>query len=184
MNGDHELVQRALRRDETGLAEFIRRLECVPRIVAARNHRLGSPLAPSELGEVVQDVVVKVWENLPSFRGDASLETWVFRFCEFTLLNAVRRRRRAPVPTQDLEIATEVDSTRVERSDLERVYVALDRLPAPEAEIVRLKHFEERTFESIAATRGEPLTTIKSRYYRALEKMRYWLDPGFGPENP
>ena len=61
--------------------------------------------------------------------------------------------------------------------DSERVYQGLDRLLPEESAVVRLKHFGELTFEEIAERECAPLATVKSRYYRALEKLRFWLAP-------
>lgn len=176
MNRDHDLVRRALRREPQALDELVSRLGCVARMLAARNARAGSPLHRNEMAEVAQDVLVKVWEHLPAFRGDAALETWVFRFCEFGLMNAARQRRRLAAPIPD-EVPVEGEPPGLETSEVERVYTALERLSAEEACVIRQRHFENLRFEAIAATAGEPLTTIKSRYYRALEKLRFWLAP-------
>ena len=64
-------------------------------------------------------------------------------------------------------------------TELDRIYQSLDRLPAEDARILWLKHFDDRTFEAIARQLGQPAPTIKSRYYRALDKLRYWLAPTF-----
>jgi RNA polymerase sigma-70 factor (ECF subfamily) len=173
---DRDLVVRALRRDVDAVDELVRRLGCVGRFLAVRNSRLGAPLRANELTDVAHDVVVKVWESLPEFRGAAALETWVFRFCEFGLLSALRRRRRAGQPILD-DVAQPARDMGLEHGELDRVYRALGRLAETEAEVVRRRHFDEESFDAIAGRLGQPVTTVKSRYYRALEKLRIWLEP-------
>ena len=125
------------------------------------------------------EVIARVWAQLGQYRGHAALESWVFRFCEFELINAVRRKRRRPGIALDDVAAEEPRRSGV---DNERVYQCLDRLLPEEAAAVRLKHFAELTFEEIAARERAPLATVKSRYYRALEKLRFWLAPLRGGE--
>jgi RNA polymerase sigma-70 factor (ECF subfamily) len=176
VSSDRELVARALRRDPAALDELVLRLACVGRFLAARNARVGTPLRNAELTEVAQDVVVQVWERLSEYRGDAAIETWVYRFCEFGLMNALRRRRRHQTPADPEELVQPDRSAGLESSELERVYRALGRLGADEAVVVRRRHFDGASFEDLANELGEPMSTVKSRYYRALDKLRSWLE--------
>jgi len=171
---DLELVRRALDRDDAALTELGQRLQCVPRILAARNAHAGRPLADEDVLEAAHEVIARVWSQLGQFRGQAALESWVYRFCEFELINAVRRKRRAP---RQVEESTLVESIERESVDFERVSQCLDRLAPDEAATIRLKHFQDLTFEEIAVRERTPLATIKSRYYRSLEKLRFWLAP-------
>lgn len=171
---DLDLVRRALRQDDAALQALGRRLQCVTRILAARNARAGRPLDPDDVLDAAHEVIVRVWAQLGEFRGQAALESWVYRFCEFELINAVRRKRRLP---RAVEEATLIDVEAPASIDTERVYMSIDRLAPEEGAVVRLKHFGELTFEEIAEREGTPLATIKSRYYRGLEKLRFWLTP-------
>ncbi|MEZ5962527.1 MAG: sigma-70 family RNA polymerase sigma factor [Planctomycetota bacterium] len=171
---DLDLVRRALRRDDRALHELGRRLQCVPRILAARNARVGRPLGDEDVLEAAHEVIARVWAQLGEFRGQAALESWVYRFCEFELINAVRRKRRAPRPVDEAELVGPDIAPAV---DVERVYSSIDRLTRDEAVVVRSKHFDDLTFEEIADRDQVPLATVKSRYYRGLEKLRYWLTP-------
>jgi RNA polymerase sigma-70 factor (ECF subfamily) len=168
------LVRRALERDDDAVREVGERLQCVPRILAARNARAGRPLGEDDVLEAAQEVIARVWSQLGEFRGQSALESWVYRFCEFELVNAVRRKRRSP---QAVVAETLVQPAGSEPVDCERVYQGLDRLLPEEAAVVRLKHFSELTFEEIAVRERAPLATVKSRYYRAMEKLRFWLAP-------
>lgn len=171
---DLDLVRRALHGDDAALQELGHRLQCVPRILAARNARVGRPLGEDDVREAAHEVIARVWSQLGEFRGQAALESWVYRFCEFELINAVRRKKRSPRAVDD-DLLT--DPRASDSVDVERVYMGLDRLLPEEAAAVRLKHFDELTFEEIAARAQAPLATVKSRYYRGLEKLRFWLAP-------
>ncbi len=177
---DLELVRLVMQRQPPALERFVNRMQCVPRFVAARNAQMGRPLGNESIEDLVQDVLAVVWRKLPAFQGEAGLETWVYQFCEFELRNAIRRAvpKRAR-SLEDLEDKDEVGSQEPANSaagdDLESVYVAMQRLSAAEARIMRLKHFEALTFEAIALRLSMSQSTIKTRYYRALDKLRRHL---------
>jgi RNA polymerase sigma factor (sigma-70 family) len=61
--------------------------------------------------------------------------------------------------------------------EFEGVHLALARLDPPADDIVRLKHFEELTFEEIGQRLLLSPNTAKTHYYRALVRLREALAP-------
>ncbi|MGE3174880.1 MAG: RNA polymerase sigma factor [Planctomycetota bacterium] len=177
--GDYELARRSLAGD-AGARELLgRRLGCIGRMLAARNRRMASPLTDEQLEDVGSDVALHAWSRLREFRGGAALESWLFRFCEFTLRNAMRRRERERSRQGELgDLASDQGSA----ADRDRVRRALGRLHPDELDAVQCHHFDGLTFDEIAARSGAPVSTIKGRYYRAMERLRWWLGPYEGGE--
>lgn len=178
---DFALVRAVCARERSAMDALFRRLECVPRIVAALNRGLGSPLDTDERNDLVQDILIVLWRKLDSYCGEARIETWVFRVCRFELMNAVRKKRRRR--SIDAEISNETGE-QLGKHDASRLQVAeslargLSRLDAEEAEVVRLKHYESLKFEEIAHNLKISQGTVKTRYYRALSRLKTLLADG------
>ena len=171
---DLDLVRGALDRDADAIDRFLRRMRCVPRMLAAKNSRMGRPLSSTELEDVVQDTLIAIWRKLDRYNGSVRLETWVFRFAYLELLRSLRELRRDPGP---LAPAAEPSQPAVEPDSLkyEHVHQALERVPEPEREVLELKHFDGLTFERIGACLGLSPNTVKTRYYRGLGRLRTHL---------
>lgn len=170
---DLELVQ-ALRRGQPAAIEgFVRRMRCVPLSLAAQNARLGKPLNAQDIEDVSQEVLVLIWSKLDTFAGLSTLETWVYRFTSFELMNALRRKRtRQRVGELESEPAvTPRDDSRTRLMEYEHLHRALERLDPKEADVIRLKHFQELTFEEIGERLSMPTNTAKTKYYRGLERL-------------
>ena len=176
---DLELVQALRAGEPEALAGFVRRMSCVPLSLAAQNARLGRPLNEHDIEDVSQEVLVLIWNKLGSFAGLSTLETWVYRFTSFELMNAVRRKRtRQRVGELESEPPVEPaaeGSTRV--LEYEHLHRALARLDAAEADVIRLKHFQELTFEEIAARLSMPTNTAKTKYYEDRRSTPLILHP-------
>ena len=179
---DRALAHAAASGDRDAREEVIRRLSCIPRMLAAINRRSGSALREQELQDVAQDTLALVWRKLANYAGLATLETWSFRFCALELRNAARRMRRSePAGEPSREAAPNVrEAAPFEPLDFESLYAALDRIPTAEASVVRLKHFEQLTFEAIGARLAISPNTAKTTYYRAIDRLRERLAPRFG----
>jgi RNA polymerase sigma-70 factor (ECF subfamily) len=162
---------------EHARTEFVERMKCVPRILAAKNARMGSPLNDADVEDVVQETLVSVWRRLPTFEGRAALETWVYRFCHLKLCKFLESRRRVPRPVEELEEEEQEGAAPGDPDEFEQVYLALDRIDEGEAAVLRLKHFEQLTFEEIGRSLGVSPNTAKTRYYRGLERLRDLLEP-------
>lgn len=179
---DLALVRRALAGEADARDTLFRRLRCVPRFVAAFHRRFGSPLDRGALEDLVQNVLLAVWRRLPDFRGDAALETFAYPFCRFETLNAVRRwQRRMPheaAPGDDDDVPEPSVDLPVDRGLLEEESLhLLDVLSPSEARVVHLRHFEGREVSEIAALLTISTSSVKTHYYRALDKLRARLDP-------
>lgn len=176
---DLELVRNALRQDATASASLADRLQCVPRILAARNRRMGRPLDEHDLADVVQSTLLIILRKLPTFEGRSSIEGWVYRICSFELLNNVRGKRRRPMPVDGFEesLPARPDAENDDPWEYEELYWALDRIHAEDAEVIRLKHLEDLTFLEIAERLDCPASTAKARYYRGIDALSGMLDP-------
>ncbi len=153
------------------VARFVERMRCVPAILAAQNARLGSPLEREDLADVVQDTLAVVWTKLGDFAGRAALETWVYRFCFLELMNGVRRRkkRQAPAEEASMEPTAPKEPAMREYAFLHR---GLERIGLPWADVIRLKHFEELTFDEIGSRLAISPNTAKTQYYRGMTRLR------------
>jgi RNA polymerase sigma-70 factor (ECF subfamily) len=176
---DVRLVQRALFAEGPARDELVKRLCCVPKFLAVRNRRYGRELSREDLNDCTQDVLSIVWRKLSSFRGEAALETWVYRIAMHEFMNCFRRSTRSRV--LDVE---DMDST-VDRGasghskrtdDQELLEVMLDRLGPPGDDVLRLKHYEGLTFDEVGARLSLSANTVKTHYYRSLKRLRELLE--------
>jgi RNA polymerase sigma-70 factor, ECF subfamily len=127
---------------------------------------------PEDAADVTQDVYIRVWKGLKSFRGDANLATWLYRVSANTALTFVKRRGRAgtPVePEQMPEVATPDGSE--DRADADLLQKALAKLTPAARAVVVLKDVYGWTCEEIANEMATTEGAVKVRLFRARQRL-------------
>ena len=119
--------------------------------------------------ELMQDVYVRVWERLASFRGDSLFTTWLHRLTVNLVLQDRRsrgRREAREVGAPDLERYGRVAKRAMPgtRVDLER---AIARLPDKARRVLVLRDVEGYKYDEIARMTGVSLGTVKAQIHRA-----------------
>jgi RNA polymerase sigma-70 factor (ECF subfamily) len=182
---DLALVRRILRGDRSELPSLAERLRCIPRTLQLLDQKGGRALGPEELADLAQDVLVVAWRKLREFEGLSALEGWAYGICVLEYRNALRRGRRQRQEARS--IASRAGAPHEAALDpdpwaFEEVHEGLRRIGREEAQVIRLKHFEGRTFEEIGRRLGLSSNTVKTRYYRGLEELRPLIEARERPE--
>jgi RNA polymerase sigma-70 factor, ECF subfamily len=131
------------------------------------------------MDDVLQDVYVKVYRALPSFRGEACLSTWLYRITYTTCMDRLRRTRdREPLP---VEAAEDAPSDEREAGDQvvlgDELRRALSGLDAEHRAAVLLVLRDGHTYDSAADILGVPRGTVASRISRARRLLADSLAP-------
>ena len=157
------------------------RFALIPRFVAALHRRHGG--RGDEAKELSQQASLTAMQRLPNYHGLAPFNAWLHRICELTVLGQWRRRRRelpldgvGEQPDQQPDPAKEL----MQAEHRDRVRKAIDRVGGGEAEVIRMHCLEELDFGEISRRTGIPIPTLRTRFYRGMEKLRSilrgWLD--------
>jgi RNA polymerase sigma-70 factor (ECF subfamily) len=131
--------------------------------------------------DVAQDALLKAWQALPSFRGDAPLKNWLLRITHNTAISALRRRRYvhldpAAMPEDPAPPHTSVEA-RVEASiSIAAFGTALRGLDDLSRAVVVLREVEGLGYEEISQVLDVPLPTVKTRLLRARRTLATALD--------
>lgn len=161
------------RRAEAGDGEAHRQLVAalapLASMLRVKNARLGLPLRTHELEDAVQNAVLALLQKLGQFDGRVPLLRWAYGIAVIELLRTIERRRRRREQDHPAE---PVEVTPQSTVDHERLAMALATLDAVDRTIVELRHLTELPFDAIAARLTMPLNTVKSRYYRGLQRLR------------
>lgn len=150
---------------------------------------------PSEACDVVQEVFLKVFRKIDSFRGESSLKTWVYRIAVNEAHNHCRwsgRRRGHEVGLEGDEEGRGYRETLPAHGpspydytlDQERhrmVEAALAELSPSFRSAVVLRDVEDLSYEEIAAILNLPMGTVKSRILRGREALRRLLEKRLEP---
>jgi RNA polymerase sigma-70 factor (ECF subfamily) len=139
-----------------------------------------------DAADVVQEIFVKVFRNIGSFRGDSSLKTWIFRIGFSEILNRLRwwrRRYRSSTVSLDesvadsfpMQVADEHPSPLQALESKERdqaIQEALKKLTSDHRSILVLRDIEGFSYNEIADVLGVSTGTVKSRLARARADMK------------
>lgn len=144
----------------------------------ARIHTLVRRMAGPELAdEITQDVFVRAWDKLSTFRAEAAFGTWLYRLAVNVVLSRRRSERSERAALLDDASAIEMEASRQAptglRLDLE---AAMARLPEGARQIFVLHDVEGWTHEEIAEQLGLVPGTSKSQLSRARAALRSMLD--------
>lgn len=131
--------------------------------------------------DIVQNVFLKVWENLHRFRGEARVYTWIYRIASNEALNFLRRQSRRPqVSLDDHEEALATTSAGYDGPEGERIQerlnAAVRALPEKQRLVFTLKYYEEMKYEDMAAVTGTSVGALKASYHHAVKKIEEFLN--------
>ena len=170
---DVRLAQRAVAGDEQAIEAFAARMTCVGKMVRAVDRRLRANLAPQELEDLTQDVLVLVWRKLAEYEGRASLESWVLRFVFLEIRTHLRRRDRTRLEkTGELDLLEAEDRETLGADAYAVLLSAVRELRPPAGDVLHLRHHDQLTFDQIGRRLGIPENTAKTIYHRSLAKLR------------
>jgi RNA polymerase sigma-70 factor (ECF subfamily) len=125
------------------------------------------------MDDVLQDVYVKAYRALPSFRGEASLSTWLFRITYTTCVDRLRRGRTGErLTVEAVDPVTSVSDPPEERLALgEELSLALAGLDAGHRAAVLLVLRDGYSYDTASEILGVPRGTVASRVARARQHL-------------
>jgi RNA polymerase sigma-70 factor (ECF subfamily) len=184
-SGDMQLVRGAIARDADAFRTIIKtynqRLYRIARGVVRNN---------SEAEDVVQEAYVRAFAHLDSFRGDASLATWLSRIVINEALGRLRKgRRTVPLPQDPqaeiirfpLNPSDDPERTMAQRQIVQLVEQATDSLPDVYRTVFVARVIEGLSIEETADLLGVLPQTVKTRLHRARALVRKALEDQIGP---
>ncbi len=132
-----------------------------------------------ELEDLTQDLFVKIWKGLPSYRSDAPFEHWIMtvtvRGC-YDFLRKHRRRRESETLVDPQESRDAPDDrparNQARRDAWEIVQLLLEHLDSKDRTVITLLDLEERGVKETAKLTGWSESNVKVRAHRARKKMR------------
>lgn len=133
------------------------------------------PRDPAAAQDLYQDILVQLWTNLPRYRGEAQLSTWVYRVAVNTALLFKRREQRRPTgPDPDaLAQVLPADSGEAARAHhelLDHLHACIALLPDPDRLLVSLL-LEDASYQQIADVLGLSLSNVGVRLNRLKKKL-------------
>jgi len=102
-----------------------------------------------DTNDVVQEVFIKVWKNLPKFRGDSLFSTWLYRICTNESIDHLKRQRRglfSSIEDVQKKLSGLIDTDPLYDGDeiRKKLDKAVLELPHKQRIIFTLKYFEEK----------------------------------------
>lgn len=129
--------------------------------------------------DVAQDALIKAWQAMPSYRGEAPLRNWILRITHNTAVSALRKRReeiRDPNELPERFTGSSIETQVQNRLAIERFTEALDELDETSRSIVVLRELEGLSYDEICEVLKLSLPTVKTRLLRARRQLANSLE--------
>jgi len=172
------LVRIAADQDRAAFTRFFRHFAPLIKAFALAGSRLSASLAD----ELVQEVMLKVWQKAGGFNPEkAAASTWVYTIARNCRTDMFRRLQKFDTPLAEEDVLPDQASEepfallQVRRNE-ERLRDTMKSLPADQMQILAKVYMEGKSHAEAAAELDLPLGTVKSRVRLAIQKLQIQID--------
>ena len=137
-------------------------------------------ISHEDANDVLQNVFIKIWTNIDSFRGDSKLTTWLYKIAineSISFVNKQRQQQNLPLDDSDnfLESKFESDSYFDGDEAQLKLQKAILTLPEKQRIVFNLKYFEEMKYEEMSEILETSVGALKASYHYAVKKIEDFL---------
>ncbi len=137
-----------------------------------------------DANDLLQNILVKVWEHLPDFREESKLYTWLYRIATNETLTFLKRKRIGSLlslSNYDKTLENKLQSDPYFNGD--KLQYALQReiikLPDKQRAVFTLRYFQELKYEEISEIMDTSVGALKASYHHAYQKIKTALQNEF-----
>lgn len=130
--------------------------------------------------DVTQEVFIKVYKNIESFREDSQLYTWIYRIATNECLSFLQRKKRRfflPIGDVAKELIGKLDSaSHISGDEIQlKLQKALLTLPDKQRLVFNMKYFDDMTYEDISEITNTSVGALKASFHHAVKKIEDFL---------
>lgn len=135
----------------------------------------------SDAQDATQETFIRVFRSIDNFKGDSSLNVWIYRIATNEALRLIGKRRENIISLDDNESSearTIADEEYVNYTDMEAVKMqnAILSLPTKQQLTFNLRYYDELEYEEIANIIGSTPSSVKASYHIAKEKIVKYMN--------
>ena len=121
--------------------------------------------------DIVHDSICKSLTKIDTLKDIGNIKQWIYKIISNCAIDYIRKNKKYVI-NNDLDLDDSISYDTYENIDLQK---ALDELPEKYKTIVILRYFEDMKISEIAQVLDENTNTIKTRLYKALDKLKLKL---------
>lgn len=137
-----------------------------------------------DTNDLLQDIYIKVWTALPTFRGESQVFTWLWRIATNEVLNYLRKQKFKAMVSLDssMDILRKKidDDPYFNGNELQReLHKAIQKLPEKQRVVFNMRYFDELKYEEISEITDTSVGALKASYHHAYNKIKEELNKLF-----
>ena len=142
----------------------------------------GSTLSANHADELVQEVMLKVWQKAGAFNAErAAASTWIYTIARNSRTDLFRRLQKFDTPLSADDVSGSEESEEAfmvlhQKRSRDRIRALINELPNDQAQILAKVYMEGKSHSEVAGELDIPLGTVKSRVRLALQKLQLRLE--------
>jgi RNA polymerase sigma factor (sigma-70 family) len=142
----------------------------------------GSTLSANHADELVQEVMLKVWQKAAAFDAEkAAASTWIYTIARNCRTDLFRRLQKFDTPLSADDVCGEQESEEAfmvlhQKRSHDRIRGLIRELPNDQAQILAKVYMEGKSHSEVSGELNLPLGTVKSRVRLALQKLQIQLE--------
>ncbi len=171
-NPDFDLIKRFNAGDEAAFNDIVKKYQ--KKIYWHARRMTGNHL---DADEVVQEVLIVIYNNLKKFRFQSSLYTWIYRITSTRTLNYLNRSKVKRFIGIEDSNARELNSHEdiigdfEQREKFAQLEKKLKTLPAKQREVFIMRNFDDMSYKEISEITGRSEGGLKANYFHAINKL-------------
>jgi len=138
-------------------------------------------LIHEDADDVTQNVFIKIYQNLETFKNESKISTWIFRITYNETVNFMNKRAKENSISFDdysKNVADALDSDEYYSGDEINLKLqkAIAKLPEKQRVVFIMKYYDELKYEQISEVLGTSVGALKASYHHAVSKIKEFLE--------
>ncbi len=138
-------------------------------------------LVHEDADDITQNVFIKIYQNLNTFKNESKLSTWIFRITyneSINYLNKQAKEKNLPIEDYSSYLADDLATDEFytgDEIDL-KLQKAIACLPEKQRIVFLMKYYDEMKYEDISVVLGTSVGALKASYHHAVKKIKEFLE--------